>query len=1672
MDENYELEEGEACYHKDDDNNINPDTAFSYIDEKIKNILGHFQKDFEGGVSAENLGAKFGGYGSFLPTYERSSPRLSRPKTPQRNPSTPRSPNNLSMEGVSQNLKARPNAPPTARSANASCPTGNIAAKHDSHLSSAQVAEKSALKDESFNRAGIPTDQKTLKVRIKMGSDNKAQKNDAIYSGLGLDYSPSSSLGNSPEKSGGTVMISQETTSESPTIILQVMTSYHVPGGVLISPLHDSLLCLLRKEKERPSRESKSILSLKASQEHSSGLIDESILGNGKQLHEKKTKFLMGKSEKMVESKHGNFMNVENDKALLMKRKYGNEIAGGKKLFPNDFKHTSLSNSVNIADSMEATARACDVSAEANQDAPRGRLFSSDSAKEDSLESISGTSRTSGNKNKQDMQSTSVEKGWEQSIVNSHKNASLDLGDNVGSKCYQISAPLKCKEDSKMKVGQIATFRVKNKINIPFEKEKTLFEGRKKSKGSKNTGYVADSMKESLRLDVGETPKDTTSSSQGFSLGKNKIHKLKLQKDINKVRDNHRDALDTNVEQKSDQMKPSRRPSQNRPKDSCPMDFETEQNGYLDKSKGKFSGRTVDNQLSGVDSPGVVPHLTDKTLASLTAAPAPAPAPAPAATASVVIQENWVQCDHCHKWRLLPFDTRPEQLPEKWLCSMLNWLPRMNRCDISEEETTKALNALYQVPVAENQNNPQNHANGTTSLVTSAHLQHLDQNNSSFYSQVSSIRGKKKHGLKEVRKEGSSGLSQMSNSKNNPQQESFKSRSLNDMTQVPVESNLKKKSSFQKKEKHPVGGETKQANMKNKRDTGLYAYESSKKSKTEVIHTSDKHQSSNLDLRRVGLNSSTGLPTQANGRSVQNSDECSNSGDVKHDMKERSVVSVKKLVDKTQGLSYCGSLDLRICDERVSVKKRKLEDWQDIQNGHELCMEESSKSGFRNEKKSRVSKIEGKQSHRNDVDGTSNRKTMDHLISGIEEVRSITGNQQLGKHEKKCSSQKTLNGLGSSRRDSGTGQISMAATSSSSKVSCSCKTRSNFEEARGSPVESVSSSPMRASYPKGLASNGGDGSGKDDAANSGILLSDNFRKCWDGEGTVELAQSGTEMKEKVSDDFNPRSHKSSTLDYRDRDSVCKISIKTRPSSRLGNSHLVNGDSHFTENGQHAIECSHSEDRVNKECQGNGLFSQKSDKGSTSQTKDSKRSSAADKMKVYDPMDEQEDLCSRKSIRYQSDVNPKGHACRQETIADCKGNLPKSSKDEKNYVGRRDPLGQWSSDSRMETKSNVKHDGFDLKSTAPCSTKGNTAPEKNLQDFSGQTKVMQVEIRSEMSKSSLNCEVESHQETKGLQTVPEALQEVVSDGFPVNGSGNVDVSKALKQPGKAGSKNGSAHSLGQHKPDLRVVRDFNSCSLLRVNSSSQTATNALNDAKELRNYADRLKSSGFVFESNEIYFQAARKFLGVAVLLETSNSESGKHGNMNQMQVYSTATKLCEMCAQEYERRREMAAAALAYKCMEVAYMRVVYCKNSTSSRDRNELQATLQMVPQGESPSSSASDVDNNLNNQPTVDKAPLAKDNVSHVAGTHVIVARNRPSFVRLLDFTQDVCFAMEASRKSKNAFAAAILSLEEAQNTECITVVKKVIDFSFQDVDGLICLVQQAMEAISHSGLGGARD
>ena len=86
------------------------------------------------------------------------------------------------------------------------------------------------------NKSTTSSDQKSLKVRIKMGSDNlSTRKNDAIYSGLGLDVSPSSSLDDSPSESEGISRELQDGPFESPTSILQV---YLCKNMLVVSPPH------------------------------------------------------------------------------------------------------------------------------------------------------------------------------------------------------------------------------------------------------------------------------------------------------------------------------------------------------------------------------------------------------------------------------------------------------------------------------------------------------------------------------------------------------------------------------------------------------------------------------------------------------------------------------------------------------------------------------------------------------------------------------------------------------------------------------------------------------------------------------------------------------------------------------------------------------------------------------------------------------------------------------------------------------------------------------------------------------------------------------------------------------------------------------------------------------------------------------------------------------------------------------------------------------------------------------------------------------------------------------------------------------------------------------------------------------------------------------------------
>ncbi|KAI7982244.1 AF4/FMR2 family member 2 [Camellia lanceoleosa] len=285
------------------------------------------------------------------------------------------------------------------------------------------------------------------------------------------------------------------------------------------------------------------------------------------------------------------------------------------------------------------------------------------------------------------------------------------------------------------------------------------------------------------------------------------------------------------------------------------------------------------------------------------------------------------------------------------------------------------------------------------------------------------------------------------------------------------------------------------------------------------------------------------------------------------------------------------------------------------------------------------------------------------------------------------------------------------------------------------------------------------------------------------------------------------------------------------------------------------------------------------------------------------------------------------------------------------------------------------------------------------------KTDQVEVSGRGKSHSLPPSGRGQNETvtHSLHLNPGRQKENGGNSLLIDASEGDDALKASKHTKRSENQNGN-QPIRSRQPTINGhrVRDADATIPARRDSSCQAATNIVKEAKDLKHSADHLKNSGLSVESTGLYFQAALKFLHGASLLESGNGESAKQGEMiGSMQMYSSTAKLCEFCAHKYEKSKDIAAAALAYKCMEVAYMRVIYYSHTNASRDRHELQTALQIVPPGESPSSSASDGDN-LNNPTTLDKVPITKGVSSrHIAANHVIAARNRPSLVRLLNFT-----------------------------------------------------------------------
>ncbi|KAD6120180.1 hypothetical protein E3N88_11451 [Mikania micrantha] len=1117
-----EIEEGEACFqnnnnksiHKDDDDStIDPDVSLSYIDEKIQNVLGHFQKDFEGEASAEKLGAKFGGYGSFLPTYQRS-PVWPNPNTCQNdlNYCEPFSPNNTHIKvGFS---------------------SGSAPRRSKSNIKLKQEVKSRGSKSKSITDFADNSDPMSLKVRIKVSSDNMVAKGNAeIYSGLGLDVSPSSSLGASPLNSDGFFLGSQVVSDESPISILEMMTAFPVSGSLLLSPLPYDVLHLTEKKSE----------------DNSCGPVNK------------------GSQDSTVTAVHGSDL-VKVDQNV-----------NGEKSKSTEKNSVSMESTNGVLPKKETSV---DNFAPGNKSSSSGGKRKT----EGGLKNISSTSKTKKNDN--------------------------------GSKSYT--------EDFK-----------------------------------KNSGKA----KETYKDFFGE-----------LDLEHEDDEEMGLEKSMEGI--NVKNTL--------------------------------ENNGSI---KERLNGNK--NQKPSSSAIGMGPE-------SVAAVPTVVP----------VVNEDWVCCDKCEKWRLLPPGVNPGSLPEKWLCSMLDWLPGMNQCSISEEETTKAI--TYHFPGPSVQGSQPVHPGG-------AHLAAISLDGMEhFGSQVPSSGVKKKLGLKELPNEAKQdGPSMSSSSSKKKLHTSYTTRSLNGANQSPIVNEV----SFQ-----------------------------------------DSGHSRDVILEKNKL------------KKKENNNLCENFPN------EGSNMHKSKTGNKREGTQ----------DFHKKFKKVKTDD-----GGEPSHMEKVDRRDIAKKRK----KI-------NEIDGTNKYvKETSELINMKEKKQRIFKSYDEGTSASKMKNIKDVK-LSSSKQNT-----VRAATSSSSKVSGSHKSKLNNNESKGSPVESVSSSPMRIMNIGGV---------------------------------------------------DPLTNNADTQPHEEKSKGGKNKSKE-------------------------------------------LLLNKNVRASTISIQDSKKPSKKD--------------------------------------ASIKG-----------------------------------------KSNSLLATGGEIQRKENV----GSNISMKA---SKHNKKDQNRNGNQHLNIKN--PTPEKLKDKSLD------------------------------------PNVVLVRDL----------SNQATTNALREATNLKHMADRVKNGGSTLESRALYMEAALKFLHVASLFESCHSQTGRYGDMIQSKsIYSSTAKLCEYCAYEYERTKETTTASLAYKCMEVAYMKVIYSSHATACKDVSELQASLHIRATGESPSSSASASDlDNLNNPAAADKGTVVKG-VNQVAGNHVIAAKNKPSFTRILNFTQEVYSAMEASRKSRIAFAASS-SKEEA----VLSAIKRALDFHFHDVEELLHRVRVAMEVIN---------
>ncbi|CAH9102869.1 unnamed protein product [Cuscuta europaea] len=1628
--EELDLEEGEACYNGINNNNgcgddsiIDPEIALSYIDERIEHVLGHFQKDFEGEVSSETLGSSFGAYGSFLPTYQRSPPAPDLKTPPEVLSNTiPRPPYIAHLEGgrhhscVSSSTLISTRCGPTSTSSLLVPATRVPIPNPENNLCiTAARAVESASTCETLQKPAESSDQKSLKVRIRVGSENLSNTKIAeLYDGLGLVVSPSSSLDNSPTDSEGLFHEIQDAPDESPTSILQIMASSPMHGSLLLSPLSDGLVYLTEKDWHWRKCGSKTM--------HKTSADAFGIVANGPD-STRGSKKIAGERKQNLH---------END--VIVNGYVSDDNLPREEFISRTMKPPLLSKSISSVSYPAISSKTNDNLTTSGQGIMKEESI--DHTTKDDFDPVSATENNATVDRPNGIVSSSV------GGLENEKSNNFDLRaefpkkeGNKGMEQANVSTDPGCnktrKDPSTDTIGfskpSIAS-RMTSKKEVGMRLVKKQVSSRNKKKLSEI--QISDVREGKISKDILVNNSCSTHKTKRSSSGSTSTSKS-YSKDVK----NHFKARDLYTELSGN--------------------LDAEQDGYKICSERTHSpemlkGSDATNETHLVECSGVMKVISkasevEKPLAltehhsldpnmKIISVIEPNSTSAPVAEAPLV-QEDWVMCDKCQKWRLLPLGTDPKSLPKNWLCKMLDWLPGLNRCSISQEETTTASRALYQFPAAvittpasEAQTNNQNEYHHRNLVgFSSADVFHSDVENRNHSSQIADARGKKKHGSKDSSDESKqSGMMQSSSKTNNLTE--IVNGGLNDSihsfagesghrkyyrhSSTPVvekqNNNLKVRKLLLDSRTSDGGGNN--VKTKDKSEADLVNSRTSKKVKRVSLYDDDEKWTTGKAWANAEPSSSAGMvqtvslmdqhkykcrDSKPSDKNLQVRNPVNSSDESLHVSNSYSKDSSKKRkrngnpVNSGDGSLHAGKYDSR----GDTSKKRKGNGLHHSETYSKPVPVISAETCENNQRKGKAAK---------DFNTEVKLPVGNRFYEGKDERENYNGQQTV-----------QYQAMYSTKRHLGTLQPSTTATSSSSKVSVSRRNKINLSERRSSPVDSASSSPLR--IPGVVGANGG-----------GSYM------------------SGMVMKDGTWNDVHNNS-----LDHQE------VPLGNIPSFKLNLGTVI-----VAEDENEAVgtlpPCNQNAFRAQilEQGEGEGWSSDLlHDNSVTTEKMFRKGSSAKPKDKIRSYKNELDRLSGVDSL----DGTPSS----REKLKAGKNKLPERTPNHSDNTLAKDHSDTFLTESVKEEihLKQADNNGRNVKAdTISGLNKGqvlvpNRGDESCKNYISGRTNGLPT---SGKGKSLQPLPTFQHS-ILGSQKEPANLLSV--DEFENDASrardGNKFQSHSRDQP------NASRHSTSI----LNKAHDDDAPSPAQKDSPNQAAASAVIEAKNLKHVADRLQSSGSS-DSIGFYFQSAIKFLTAAALYDSCNVDSKKQVEKAKSgQIYSDTAKLCKFCAQEYERSNDMAAAALAYKCMEAAYMHVIYHSHSIADRYGTELQKALRSPP-GQSPSSSASDIDN-LNNPSAVDKDGLAKNvGPPQVDGAHAVMTRNRSNIsniTRLMKFTEDVNLAMEASKNSRAAFAAANSRIGDEKSKDGISHVKRAIDFSFQDMDGLLRLVCVAMEEIN---------